>query len=161
MFERWNSLHNPHNASVTEGGTLGVQGQSCCQRGGVSPLPSSLQTAVSLCVLSSFPNAVHVPRGLCQLCIAQFCLCKNIANFFVVVWRQRGRGRNHSDITLCCVCSHSFLPSTGVIYLPASSQSLVDLGACPTNFHGGRWKLLFWAVKGTIDFCICCFSCGF
>lgn len=90
------------------------------------------------------------PGDFAKLCIAQFCLCKNVVNIFLL-WRQRGRGKNHSDTTLCCACSHSILPSPGVIYLPASSQSLVDLGACPTIFHGGRWRLLLWAVKGTLS----------
>lgn len=161
MFEGWDALHHPHSASVTD------RLDTWCLGPALLPQRSCVTLTMTPGHCSVPSVSCHPSQMLCaspgdfaKLCIAQFCLCKNTANIYFV-WRQRGRGKNHSDITLCCVCSHRALPTTGVTYLPAASQSLVHLGVCPTSFCGGRWSLLLWAVKGTTDFCICCFSCGF
>lgn len=89
MFEGWNVVHHPHKASGADRldtWWLGLPKKRCVT---LTITPGHCSVPLVFChpaqMLRAFPGDFAKP------CIAQFLLCKNIANIFFV-WRQRGRG---------------------------------------------------------------------
>lgn len=143
------------------GWTFGVQGLSCCQRGEVSPSPSPLDTAVSPQCFVILPKCCARSQGTLPSSALHSSVCVRTQQTFFFLFGDKGEGGETIVTELCAVYAvTAFFPAllSFICQHPARAWQIWELFH---NFHGGRWRLFFWALKGIIDLCICCFSCGF
>lgn len=93
MFEGWNAVHHPHKASGAD------RLDTWC----LGPVLLPERRSVTLTItpgLCSVPLVFRHPSQMlrafpgdfAKLCIAQFSLCKNIANIFFLCLETKGKG---------------------------------------------------------------------
>lgn len=154
MFEGWNVVHHPHKASGADRldtWWLGLPKKRCVT---LTITPGHCSVPLVFCHPSQMLRAF--PGDFAKPCIAQFLLCKNIANiFFVCSQREVGRGVWEQLPILGAPVSGMVLDGLSRASGRAGAAPPAPGFRCPRCKHGSLIPLHIRALTPCLCPCLC------